>query len=92
MTASPRDGLGGAVRRGLVWSSINSALLRLGSLLLGIVLARLLAPDEFGIYAIALTVQSVLITLADLGMSVDLVRSDVARVVADLRSTASSFP
>ena len=38
------------------------------------ILARLLAPDDFGVYAIALTVQSVLLTLADLGMSVDLIR------------------
>ncbi len=63
------------VRRGLIWSTINSLLLRLGSLLTGIVLARLLAPEDFGVYAIALTVQSVLLTLVDLGMSVDLVRA-----------------
>jgi lipopolysaccharide exporter len=55
---------------------VNSLVLRLGSLVLGMVLARLLAPSEFGIYAIGLTVQAILMTLADLGMSVDLVRSE----------------
>jgi lipopolysaccharide exporter len=73
-------GISGDVRRGLAWSSVNSLVLRLGTLLLGIVLARLLAPEDFGVYAIALTIQSILVTLADLGMSVDLVRArDPAR-------------
>jgi PST family polysaccharide transporter len=74
--ASPGDNLAGNVRRGLLWSTLNSLALRFGSLVVGIVLARLLAPEDFGVYAIALTVQSVLLTLADLGMSVDLVRAD----------------
>jgi lipopolysaccharide exporter len=69
------ESLGGAVRRGLVWSTLNAAGLRAGSLVVGIVLARLLAPEDFGVYAIALTVQTVLMTLADLGMSADLVRA-----------------
>jgi lipopolysaccharide exporter len=65
-----------AVRRGLLWSTLNSLALRLGSLAVGMVLARLLAPDDFGVYAIALTVQSVLATLVDLGLSADLVRAE----------------
>lgn len=67
--------LADGVRRGLAWSTINNLVLRAGSLVLGIALARLLAPAQFGVYAIALTVQTVLMTLADLGMSVDLVRA-----------------
>ena len=63
------------IRRGLVWSSLNSLALRFGSLAVGMVLARLLAPEDFGVYAIALTVQSVLVTLVDLGLSADLVRA-----------------
>src|SRR3954451_11913815 len=66
----------GDVKRGLAWSTASSLVLRFGSVALGIVLARLLAPEAFGVYAIALTVQSVLMTLADLGMSVDLVRAE----------------
>jgi PST family polysaccharide transporter len=71
-----REGLSGNIQRGLAWSTLNSLMLRLGSLVVGMVLARLLAPEDFGIYAIALTVQAVLLTLADLGMSVDLVRAE----------------
>jgi len=75
MSAEPTDGIAADVRRGLLWSSLNSLALRLGSLVVGIVLARLLAPADFGVYAIALTVQSVLVTLVDLGMSAYLVRA-----------------
>ncbi|MQW74784.1 oligosaccharide flippase family protein [Nocardioides sp. dk4132] len=63
------------VRTGLVWSALNNVVLRFGTLAVGIVLARLLSPEEFGVYAVALTVQAVLMTLADLGLSADLVRS-----------------
>ncbi|WP_075012227.1 oligosaccharide flippase family protein [Geodermatophilus obscurus] len=78
MPAGPAGdaGLAGQVRRGLAWSGLNSVALRIGSLLTGIVLARLLAPEDFGVYAIALTAQAVLVTLADLGLSADLVRAE----------------
>ncbi|WP_213816474.1 oligosaccharide flippase family protein [Glaciihabitans sp. dw_435] len=77
---SVRPALGTQVRSGLLWSSLNNIVLRLGSLALGIVLARLLTPQEFGAYAVALSVQAVLMTLADFGLSADLVRSpDFAR-------------
>jgi len=49
--------------------------LRIGSILVSVVLARLLTPAEFGVYAVALAVQAVLMPLADLGLSADLVRS-----------------
>jgi lipopolysaccharide exporter len=65
-----------AVRRGLLWSTLNGVALRLGSLAVGMVLARLLSPEDFGVYAIALTVQAVLATLVDLGLSADLVRAE----------------
>jgi O-antigen/teichoic acid export membrane protein len=74
MTSLPTT-LGSQVRRGLAWSTLNNLVLRLGSLALGIVLARLLTPQQFGVYAVALTVQTVLMTLADLGMSADLIRA-----------------
>lgn len=72
--------LGQSIRHGLVWSMASALTLRLGSLVLGIALARLLSPEEFGVYAVALTVQTILITLVDLGLTADLVRSpDPAR-------------
>lgn len=73
--ATPEEQLGGRVRRGLAWGFVNSLTMRLGSLLLGIVLARLLTPEAFGLFAVALTVQGILLACADLGLSADLVRS-----------------
>lgn len=70
-----QQNLGRQLGNGLAWSSINSLVLRLGSFAVGIVLARLLAPEQFGVFAVSLTVQAVLMTLADLGMSADLIRS-----------------
>ncbi len=66
--------LGRRVRTGFVWSAISSGVMRLGSLVVGIVLARILSPEDFGVFAIALMVQTILINLAELGLAADLVR------------------
>lgn len=63
-----------SLRRGVAWSTLNSIALRGGTFVVGVVLARLLTPEQFGVYAVALTVQAVLMTLADLGLSADLIR------------------
>lgn len=73
--------------RGAGWSAISSILLRLGSFIVGIVLARLLTPNEFGVYAVALTVQSILMTVADLGLSSDLIRSKEPERIAPTIAT-----
>lgn len=74
MSNAVDPGLRTRISRGLAWSSLNSIVLRMGSFAVGILLARLLAPEQFGVFAVALTVQTVLMTLADLGMSADLIR------------------
>ena len=85
-------GMGGQVRRGIAWSAMNNLAMRLGTFALGIILARLLSPEEFGVYAVALTVQAVLMTLTDLGLSADIVRSRhperIAPTVATFALTA----
>ncbi|WP_258067082.1 lipopolysaccharide biosynthesis protein [Arthrobacter sp. GMC3] len=88
---SDSEGLGGAVRKGLVWSSINSLVLRMGSLVVGIVLARILAPEQFGVYALALTVQAILMALADLGLSADLIRSENPKAIAPTVATLGAI-
>lgn len=70
------ESLGSQAAKGAAWSGVSSIILRLGSLTVGIILARLLTPQEFGVYAVALTIQSILITIADLGLSADLVRTN----------------
>jgi len=69
--------VGGKVKRALAWSTLNSLALRVGSLGVGILLARILAPEEFGVFAVALTMQTIVISLADLGMSADIIRHGV---------------
>lgn len=71
--------LGRLVMGGLAWSTVSTVFLRLGGVAVGIAIARLLTPTEFGIYAVALTVQSVLVAVADLGLSADLIRHKDAR-------------
>lgn len=63
------------VGRGLGWSLASTVALRLGSVTLSIVVARLVAPAEYGVFAVALTVWMVLSTLAEFGLGSDLVRA-----------------
>ena len=81
--------------RGAAWSGLSTIVLRLGSLVVGIIMARLLTPEQFGVYAVALTVQSILITVADLGLSADLIRTDrperIAPTVATLGLTSGAL-
>ena len=85
--AEQTPGLSGRIAHGLAWSTVNSLVLRMGGFVVGIVLARLLAPEQFGVFAVALAVQAVLMTLADLGMSTDLIRSESPREKAPTVAT-----
>lgn len=82
------------VRRGLAWSAVNNIVVRFAGLGVGIILARLLTPEDFGVFAVAITVQLILVTLAELGISADLIRrGDIARrgpTVATISLAASA--
>ncbi len=67
--------LGAKVGRGLAWSTVNTIIGRVGQLFVGIVLARLIAPSEFGVFAAALVVLSVVISVSELGVSVAIVQA-----------------
>jgi O-antigen/teichoic acid export membrane protein len=60
--------IGRAAGKGLRWSLIGAASMRLGGLALGMVLARLLTPEDFGLYAIALSVMYFLMHVNDVGL------------------------
>jgi lipopolysaccharide exporter len=64
------------VRRGLAWSTASNILLRLTNLAVGIIMARLIAPEAFGVFAVALTTWSILGSIAEFGLGADLVRRD----------------
>lgn len=58
----------------VVWGGLNSILLRLGGFVSGIVAARIIAPREFGVFAVALTVHMIIINVSALGVNACIVR------------------
>lgn len=62
------------VHHGLRWSFANTIGARLMTFTSGVILARLLLPDDFGAYAAALAIVNVLFGWNDLGMLLALVR------------------
>lgn len=60
--------------RALFWSFTNTAISRLGTLGIGIVLARLLGPHAFGTYAVAFVALAAVLSFNELGVSLAIVR------------------
>ena len=66
--------LNAQVRWSLRWSFTSNLISRLGTFLTGIVLARLLVPEEFGVFTVALVAMTLLVNINDLGMEQTLIR------------------
>jgi O-antigen/teichoic acid export membrane protein len=81
--------LRGPIRRAVGWSTLDVAVNRTGSFVLGLVVARILAPHDFGIYAVALVVHAIVINISDLGLTNALVRDDDAGVRAAAPTVAT---
>ena len=60
--------IGRQAGRGLRWSILGTMSMKVGSFAMGLVLARMLAPADFGIYAIALAATAVLMHINDVGL------------------------
>ncbi len=73
-TDVPESTLRSQVTRGLRWSVFNNLVARIVSVASGIVMARLLVPEDFGVYAVALLVINILFGLNDLGLLLAVVR------------------
>lgn len=56
------------------WSFLNTALSRFGTLLVGVLLARMLGPDEFGTFAVAMVALLAVLSFNELGVSLAVVR------------------
>jgi PST family polysaccharide transporter len=67
-------GLGRQVRSGLAWSFANQLLGRVGTFATGVVLARILAPEDFGVYAVSFTAMLLLMAVNDVGLVQALIR------------------
>lgn len=95
MSRAERLGAPGTLRRqvagGLSWSALNSLVSRAGQLAVGIVMARLLAPRDFGVFAVALVAFTVVMSVNELGVSVAVVRwpGDVRRIAPTVTTLAA---
>lgn len=66
--------LGRLVAHGFRWSLVSNLSARVGTLFMGIVLARLLAPEEYGVYTVAFVALIILTNTNDLGIETALIR------------------
>jgi O-antigen/teichoic acid export membrane protein len=62
------ESIGAAAGRGLRWSLAGNMAMKAGSFVMSLVMARLLAPADFGVYAIALAATTVLMNINDVGL------------------------
>ena len=77
--------LGGKVRRGTLWLGANSVMMRLSNVAIMAVVARLITPDEFGVFTLAMVAHAAISSFAELGIA-----SAIARRDLDVRSIAPS--
>lgn len=66
--------LGRAASRALLWSFLNTAAGRLGTVGVGIFLARLLGPSSFGTFAVATVGLAAVLSFNELGVSLAIIR------------------
>jgi lipopolysaccharide exporter len=65
------------VRRGALWVVASNLLLRLANVLITAVVARILSPHDFGVFAVALTAFVIVSSIGELGVSACLIRADL---------------
>lgn len=71
---APGESVSGRASRALGWSFANTLSSRLGTLAIGIALARVLGPDEFGVFAIATVTLLAILSFNELGVSLAVIR------------------
>lgn len=86
----------GKASRALGWSFLNTAVGRLGTLAIGIALARLLGPHEFGAFAVAMVALLAVLSFNELGVSLAIVRwpgdpREIAPTVATVSVVSSAL-
>lgn len=69
--------LSASVRRGALWVVASNLFLRLANVLLTAVVAHILSPHDFGVFAVALTAYAIVSSLSELGVSACLIRADL---------------
>jgi PST family polysaccharide transporter len=88
-TEEGAEQLSSLVRRGLGWSLASNVLSRLGTLVSGIVLARILDPADYGTFTVAMVALVLIANVNDLGLEPTLVRWP--RKIDDIAPTAMTM-
>lgn len=88
-----RESLGGKASRAVGWSFATMILNKLSLFGIGIVLARWLGPQAFGMYAVALVALAAMSTFNELGVSLAIVRweGNPGRIIPTISSISVSF-
>ncbi|NYE35528.1 PST family polysaccharide transporter [Nocardioides cavernae] len=73
--AAGQEDLRRDIGRGVMWAAASNIVMRVGGILVTAVVARILSPEEFGVFAVALAVFVVVTSLAELGMASAVARS-----------------
>ena len=69
--------LSSSVRKGALWVAASNMLLRLANVSLTAVVAHILNPHDFGVFAVAATAYAIVFGISELGVSACLVRADL---------------
>ncbi len=75
--AVPPTQFGSQMRRSVAWSAADVGVSRFGQFALGVIVARILMPKDFGVFAVALVVHAVVFSISDFGVSSALIRDEV---------------
>lgn len=86
--------IGRQAARGLRWSFAGTLVTKFGSFAMGLVLARLLSPDDFGVFAVALAAMAFVMHVNDVGLIAATVQwrgklEDMAPTAAAMAMTVS---
>src|SRR5947207_5337048 len=69
--------LSASVRKGALWVVASNMSLRLANVLLLAIVAHILSPHDFGVFAVALTAYAIVSSIGELGVSSCLIRADL---------------
>ena len=76
-TGNNSRSLSSSVRWGAIWVVANNLVLRFANILLTAIIAHILSPHDFGVFAVALTAYTIISSLGELGVSACLIRADL---------------
>ncbi|GII80753.1 hypothetical protein Sru01_57350 [Sphaerisporangium rufum] len=93
MTGVDTSSLRARAGRALGWSLVSTLAARFGTLAIGITLARVLGPAEFGTFAVALVALLAMLSINELGVSLAIVRwaDDPRAIVPTVATMALAF-